>query len=381
MRRMGVSAAGVKTARRADGEGTIRARTGRAVRLLTVVCLALGGCGESRPASTTQPATEAVVRTAEAGHTRLTVQLERGRVGIAEPVHLWVEVEAPPGAAVTMPAFDRTLGDFEVWNTRQDPPVLAGNVTRWRQECTIAALESGRRSIPPIRVQKDDGRITVTATTQPASQPGVESATTQPAEPDTLLATEPITVEVTPLLAADHDPRQYRDIKGPVDVPTERRWVWLAWSGAAAVALLIAALALVLYRRRQSAKTAKPISPDAWAFEQLRLLEMERLVQQGLLSEFYFRLSGIVREYIERRFGLMAPERTTDEFLQEVRESEVLSGSHKNLLREFLQAADLVKFARYEPSDEEIDRALGTARDFVEQTSYAAALRQTEIAT
>jgi hypothetical protein len=83
-----------------------------------------------------------------------------------------------------------------------------------------------------------------------------------------------------------------------------------------------------------------------------------------------------VRQYIERRFSLMAPERTTDEFLAEVRNDPSLSGPHKELLSSFLQAADMVKFARYEPEQREIDQALSAARDFIEQTSFAAALRQ-----
>ena len=68
----------------------------------------------------------------------------------------------------------------------------------------------------------------------------------------------------------------------------------------------------------------------------------------------------------------MAPERTTEEFLREARSSSVLADEHKTLLRGFLSAADMVKFALHEPSVNESDGALAAARGFVEETAPAA---------
>ena len=45
----------------------------------------------------------------------------------------------------------------------------------------------------------------------------------------------------------------------------------------------------------------------------------ENLPAQGLVKEFYLRLTGIVRQYVEDTTGIRAPEQTTEEFLRDMR--------------------------------------------------------------
>ena len=92
------------------------------------------------------------------------------------------------------------------------------------------------------------------------------------------------------------------------------------------------------------------------------------MIEKGLVTEFYFRLSMIVRVYIERRFDLMAPEWTTQEFLVQTQRSDVLPFEHRSTLGGFLEACDMVKFALHEPPEVEITIAFATAREFVDQT-------------
>jgi hypothetical protein len=75
-----------------------------------------------------------------------------------------------------------------------------------------------------------------------------------------------------------------------------------------------------------------------------------------------------VRRDVERVFALKAPEMTTEEFLNSLGYSEALSIAHKELLRGFLNACDLVKFAKYAPTRDEAQNVYVTARGFVEET-------------
>ena len=86
------------------------------------------------------------------------------------------------------------------------------------------------------------------------------------------------------------------------------------------------------------------------------------------MEEFYTRLSDIVRHYLEGRFYLRAPERTTEEFLYEVSQDNALAQEHKDLLGAFLQESDLVKFARHHPEQSDMQRALEAAEKFVRDT-------------
>ena len=79
-------------------------------------------------------------------------------------------------------------------------------------------------------------------------------------------------------------------------------------------------------------------------------------------------LSGIVRRYLEDRFELRSPELTTEEFLDVVRESPDLGREHQRLLGEFLERADLVKFAHFVPDAGQIEDSIAAARRFLDDT-------------
>ena len=86
------------------------------------------------------------------------------------------------------------------------------------------------------------------------------------------------------------------------------------------------------------------------------------------MEEFYTRLSGVVRQYLEGQMGLRAPERTTEEFLYEVSRDHSLSMEHRELLGAFLREADLVKFAKFRPGTEDMQRILDAAEKFVQDS-------------
>jgi hypothetical protein len=174
------------------------------------------------------------------------------------------------------------------------------------------------------------------------------------------------------MLEGQFDPTQFRDIKGPVELPAAASRRWMMWGGGALAAVLLCAVAVIVWRRLRRPGPQPVAQPHEWAFDRLRELIDAQLVEQGRTQEFFYGLSEITRVYIELRFGLMAPERTTEEFLAEAKESTALPSAHKAKLAEFLQACDMVKFARYEPKNEEIEGAFNAARDFVDQTRPAA---------
>ena len=327
-----------------------------------VSCALVGGC--AKQAAQTQPVDALPVEhRAERGPVHMTVRIDKGSITIAEKLNLYIEVDAIGGVEVEMPSFGEKLNEFEImdFQERSSVPVegsgaqAASGMRRWTQQYVLEGYLSGEQEIPAITARFHDKR--------------------DPDKPiEGELATEPFKVQVRSLLAGEFDPSKYRDIKGPVGLPVDRGRVWIWWTGGGLAALaLIVLVAVWLRRRRARAAVPTPLLPHEWAFFALQRIEEDRLIETGQVQEFYFRLSAVVREYIERRFGLMAPERTTPEFLAEMRRSPVLNTAHQHLLGDFLQAADMVKFARYEPALSEVQAALGTARAFVDQTTPGAA--------
>lgn len=94
----------------------------------------------------------------------------------------------------------------------------------------------------------------------------------------------------------------------------------------------------------------------------------EDLIGKGQAKLFYLRVSAILRHYIEDRFGLRAPERTTEEFLNDLRDAQSLLPRQKELLKRFLEHCDMVKFAEHQPSREEVDDTLNTCAQFIAET-------------
>jgi hypothetical protein len=149
------------------------------------------------------------------------------------------------------------------------------------------------------------------------------------------------------------------DIKGLVPLP--HNWWWLL------ILVAVLALAYWLWKRRpvtDATKATPPPTPYELAIRALQRLREEN----PPVEEFYTRLSDIVRHYLEGRFYLRAPERTTEEFLYEVSQDNTLAQEHKDLLGAFLQESDLVKFARHHPEQSDIQRALEAAEKFVRDT-------------
>lgn len=154
-----------------------------------------------------------------------------------------------------------------------------------------------------------------------------------------------------------------RDIKPPVDIPSG--WEWLWWTlGALALIAAIVGLLLWLQRRRENRPVSPPIPPHVRALERLR--EALALIAQP--EPFVVAVSNTLRLYLEERFNLRAPERTTEEFLHELHTDPLLLPRQKQSLSDFLERCDLVKFARYQPGEPELHDLHDAAVRLVEET-------------
>ena len=146
---------------------------------------------------------------------------------------------------------------------------------------------------------------------------------------------------------------------------------WRPWGVAAGVALLLA-LAYVWWRRRTRRRGGTVSRRTVWrpnrtAMKALAALE-RRVKVDGDDDRFVADLSGVVRVYLQERFGLRAPHRSTEEFLREAAASDLLSDDHRSLLGAFLTRADPVKFARRSAGYDLRKDLLDAGRSFVTST-------------
>ena len=106
-------------------------------------------------------------------------------------------------------------------------------------------------------------------------------------------------------------------------------------------------------------------------------VELDRLLKKGLpgrgrYKDFYVELTMVVRRYVQRKYGIKAPHLTTEEFFAELSKSNNQSIEQSNSLRQFLESADLVKFAGVEATPDMADAATDSARGYLKSDSTMA---------
>ena len=162
---------------------------------------------------------------------------------------------------------------------------------------------------------------------------------------------------------------EFQDIKGLAQWPAAfPRWL--------VVLLLVALLALIaawavkrfLSKPRTILNMPPPPPPHETALQALRHLLSKGWIEALNIEPFYVELSNIVRHYLEDRFQLRAPELTTEEFIREASSSHRLSEAHQQLTLGFLEQSDLVKFARHQPSQQDMKTAYSSAETLVRET-------------
>jgi len=267
---------------------------------------------------------------------------------IGDLMTLTLSVDAAEGVVLQMPGKSEAFSRFEVVNYSESRKPTAKGV-RHLQSYVLQASRSGRLRIPPLRIAFSDEREEAIASEEQE------------------LLTEEIPIQVTPVLAGERaTDAELRLLRGSLQEELGSSLVarfW--WFGAIGIAGLLVLVTLLFVRR---AKRMDEISPYERASVALASLESQGLPDAEALDDWYVRLSGIVREYLEGRFSLRAPELTTEEFLRVAQRSDRLSSEHKGLVSGFLADCDRVKFGGYEPGSDESRSVLEAARRFLLET-------------
>ena len=276
------------------------------------------------------------------------VRLDKAKATIAETILLEFEATTEPGFEAQMPKVDKVLENFGIvdWDNLGKKLDKNNNVVS-RHRYLLEPFLSGTFTIPAFTFQFTD--------------------INNPEEKTHELITEPIDVEITSLLGEHRAELKIADIEGVVNVPPEPsyRWIWLLF-----ITGTIAAAIFWFHRRNRQGKELIRIFKPAHeiAYDRLRDLVDRNLVNAGKFKEFYECISNILRHYIEHRFNIRAPERTTEEFLNELSSADILPQSDQQQLAEFLTHCDLVKFARHTPTTQQIQETFDLVKHFIETT-------------
>ena len=158
------------------------------------------------------------------------------------------------------------------------------------------------------------------------------------------------------------------------------KWILLVL-GVALLVGVIVYVALVIQRRRQAETplTMHVITRPAEevALEQLDAIKAAKIWQHGQGKQYHTELTDVIRTYIGNRFDVHSTEKTSDETLAAMK--PLIEKNLYGRLKEMLQLADLVKFAKYEAVPDENEKALTTAYEFVHATTEVQSTKEEEV--
>ena len=323
------------------------------VWFLAALAVVLGGCGrveESTPKA--GAAGEAgFEKTFDRGPVSVRLRVDKKEATIADRLTLTIDVFSSEDYEARLPAFGEKLDQFGIVDyTTPQPELIEDNKTKRTRSYVLEPFLSGDYVIPPMKVEFWSKKE--------------EDAKRHELE------TDEVAIKIKSLLPEDVENLQIHDIEDPVLMPkakiSESPYLWI---GLGALAVLLAAGALFAALRKGQEKISEQIVPaHEIAYRALERLIAENLPGKGEIKEFYQRISDILRQYIENRFGLHAPEQTTEEFLTALGANATLAPGHKSLLKNFLQHCDLVKFAKHEPTTEDIQKTFDSCNGFIGET-------------
>ena len=168
-------------------------------------------------------------------------------------------------------------------------------------------------------------------------------------------------------------PEEFYDIKDTWKPPFVLADYYPIIFGVLFVLLLICIIGYVVQRIKNKQpimpfmKPEPKLPPHEQAIKDLDEIKQQKLWQQGRNKEYYTLLTDVLRKYIVDRFGINAMEMTSSEVLSVIRNEEGAKEVYNNL-KQVLELADFVKFAKLHPLPEENERSLSNAYLFVDET-------------
>jgi hypothetical protein len=292
---------------------------------------------------------------------QVKVELDSARHLIGDKIKVKISVPAQNGVSVQFPIPDFKANKLVQVDTAKIDTLKKGTETTYIQEYHLSAFDSGKFYFPSLRfIFKKDGD------TAPK-----------------LFITDSIPIQLS-RVAVDTTmpPKPIKDIAA---IPyTWQEYMPYVLGGLALIGILCL---LFWYLKRRKAKEVgmdAPKVPSMPPFEEamaaLAQLQKDKQWDRGETKEFFISLTDIIRRYIHRRWNVDAFEMTTPEIMKALKPYSI-SRENRTALRQVLDLADLVKFAKHSSVPEENIRSIEQAKGFVQFTRPADILLNTTVSS
>ncbi|HAN17740.1 MAG: hypothetical protein A2X13_08300 [Bacteroidetes bacterium GWC2_33_15] len=274
--------------------------------------------------------------------------LEKDNMLIGDQLVLNIKLLKPVNEIVEFPVFTEKLTDtIEIISqSKTDTTDLNNGSVLIQKNLLITAFDSGFYKIPPIAFLHESENSTDTLTTKPL-----------------WLKVNTVQLDTTNVI---------KDIKAPYHAPISFYEIlpWaLGFIGLAIIVFVIIYIIRKIKRKEPIFRRLKPLEPaHIIALRDLEKLKNDKLWQSEKIKDYYTRLTDILRVYLWNRYAIRTLERTSDEILQSLKISDFNDEKSFTLLKDIFKTSDLVKFAKFKPLQDENEKCLNGAYEFVDRT-------------
>ncbi len=285
---------------------------------------------------------------ASAQNNSAAVTLDKAAILIGAQTVLHITVHVPANLSIPFPKLRDSIGKIKIVSGPKTDSLhdeKDASVKTITQSYILTAFDPGTYIIPPFEFHTSSG----------------------------FFKTNAISLKVNPVLV--DTTKAYYDIKQPFLVNytfwdwLRDHWIWVLLTVLVLLGLAIAAVFLNSRLKHPLAIKSPPILTAAQlAARKLNELSNKNLWEQGSVKAYYIELTDILRDYLESIYKVQAHEQTSDEIFASLHQHQ-LPESAIDSLKKILPLADLVKFAKLDPSSTVNQQCLQDALIFIEQTA------------
>jgi hypothetical protein len=283
---------------------------------------------------------------------KVTASFDTSRIYIGDQIEFKITIDQPADLQLAIVSFkDSLIKNIEILSGPAIDTTKRDGRTIIEHNYLITSFDTGRYQLPPVYVEtKSDNDVKRFYSDY------------------TFL--EVVRTDITP-----PDNAQIFDIIAPYKAPIGLGEI-LPWLLALLLAAMLAYLGIRLYKKYSRQKTVDetieelPDPAHIIAFRELEKLKAEELWQHGEIKLYYTILTEILRQYLENRFGVNSLELTTDETLTMLLRSGFKKDKNYKQLKNILEEADMVKFAKYNPVAADNETCFQEAWNFIDATKH-----------
>lgn len=289
-----------------------------------------------------------VVSLAAIAQFNVKVSVDRDSLLIGDQISVHIQVEKPREARVEFPVFaDELIEGIEIVDqTVVDSLKKDKEFSILTKSLTITSFDAGKYFVPSMKFPVYYNQ-----------------------QSDTLISERKLlyvnTIEVDTAAAI-------KEIKAPYEAPLSFKEVlpyFLIVLGVAILALLVIYIIKKRKKNEPIFSRAKPIEPaHIVAIRELNKLKTDKPWQKNRIKEYYSILTDILREYLHRTYDIKTLERTSSEILADLKKAGFDEEELYKLLQNIFWNADLAKFAKYMPLEDENEKCLNDSLYVVEKT-------------